>query len=138
MNGSTHVQDLMSTPPVFIDIGAAPSAVQATLEGNAFHHLPVLDRGVLVGVVSAVDLARVSLGVWVQDPKTEAAWMDSNFRIADLMTWEPVCCRVDDPVKLAADKLSDGAFHCLPVLDREDRLVGMLTSTDLLRWMVNS
>lgn len=138
MNWSHKVRHLMSTPAVFVEIDAKPSSVLALLEASAFHHLPVLDGGVLVGVVSTLDLARVSLAAWVSDERTERAWLDTQFRISDLMTWEPRFVRADDSVKLAADKLSDGDIHCLPVLDNSDALVGMITSTDLLRWIVTA
>ena len=133
MNWRTRVRDIMTADPVFIDVDAPPSSVQRALEGQPFHHLPVVQQGVLVGVVSAIDLARVSLGAWVQDDATATAWLDTQFRVRDLMTWEPEVVRVDDDVRQAADKLSDGAFHSLPVLDGEGRLVGIVTSTDILR-----
>ncbi len=133
MNWHAKVRELMTIDPVSIDVLAKPSEVLEALRGSTFHHLPVVDRGVLVGIVSSVDLARVSLGAWVQDEETEKAWLDSKFRIRDLMTWEPEFVRVDDDIRLAADKLSAGSFHSLAVLDAGDRLVGIITSTDILR-----
>jgi CBS domain-containing protein len=133
MNWSQPVRNLMTAEPRAIGVDASPSEVRALLEEQLFHHLPVLDGDVLVGIVSAVDLARVSLGAWVENPATVGAWLDAHFRIRDLMTFEPECIGADDPVRRAADKLSAGTFHSLPVLDDEGRLVGMLTSTDLIR-----
>jgi len=136
MNWHTHVHDLMSRDPVTVDLDASPSALRRLLEERSFHHLPVLDGGVLVGIVSLIDLARVSLEPWVHDRATDDATVDATFRVADLMTWEPETVRDHDPARLAADKLCAGNFHALPVLDAEDRLVGIITSTDLLRWLV--
>lgn len=138
MNWHTRVRDVMSDRPVAVDLDAPPSRIQALLAEHPFHHLPVVDGDIVVGVVSAVDLARVSLGAWVQDEATQAAWLDATFSMADLMSWEPECVQATDPVKLAADKLSGGDFHCLPVVDGDRRLVGMVTSTDLLRWLVTA
>jgi CBS domain-containing protein len=133
VNWHAKVREVMTIDPVSIDVLARPSEVQEALKGRPFHHLAVLDRGVLVGIVSTTDLARVSLGAWVQDEETEKAWLDSSFRIRDLMTWEPQFVRVDEDIRVAADKLSSGSFHSLPVLDDGDRLVGIITSTDILR-----
>jgi CBS domain-containing protein len=133
VNWHAKIREVMTNNPVSIDILAKPSEVIQALEGRSFHHLPVVDRGVMVGLVSTVDLARVSLGAWVQDEETEEAWIDSMFRIRDLMTWEPEFVRVDEGIRVAADKLSEGSFHSLPVLDSGDRLVGIVTSTDILR-----
>ena len=133
MNWHAKVRELMTIDPISIDVQARPSEVQQALEGRNFHHVPVIDRGVLVGILSTLDLARASLGAWVEDEDTQKAWMDSTFRIRDLMTWEPEFVRVDDDIRVAADKLSTGSFHSLPVLDSGDRLVGIITSTDILR-----
>lgn len=135
MNWSTTVRQLMSPDPVHVDVEAPPSTLHALLEENPFHHLPVLEGGCLIGVVSTVDLARVSLGAWV-DTDAEDAWLDAQFRVRDIMTWEPVVVRAGDSLRVAAEKLAEGGFHGLPVLDEADQLVGMLTSTDLIRHLL--
>lgn len=135
MNRHEHVRHVMSTPPVAVEASMGPSVVRNLFEKSAFHHLPVLDDGVLVGIISHVDLARVSLKAWVRDGETDAAWLDSQYKVADLMTSEPEFVRASDTLRTAADKLSSGAFHALPVLDDQDTLVGILTSTDLMRLM---
>lgn len=138
MNWSETVRHVMSAQPVSIEVTAPPSELQRLLTNNAFHHLPVLDEGVLVGIVSAIDLARVSLGAWVKDADTETAWLDNQFKIKDLMTWEPEFVRVDDPLRVVVDKLAEGAFHSLPVLEHDGQLAGIVTSTDVLRYIATA
>lgn len=138
MNWNAHVRDVMSDRPVFVEIDDPPSKVQEVLTRAPFHHLPVMKGGVLVGIISATDLARISLGAWVKDHATQQAWLDATFTMSEVMTWEPECVQASDPLKLAADKLSSGDFHALPVVDGNQQLVGMLTSTDLLRWLVTA
>ena len=133
MRWSITVREVMSRDVVAVDVTATPSVLQDLLQGSAFHHLPVLEGKTLVGMVSAIDLARVSLSAWVEDAETAGAWLDSKFRIRDLMTWEPEFVRDADTIRVAADKLSSGSFHALPVLDHKDALVGIVTSTDLVR-----
>ncbi|TNE87926.1 MAG: CBS domain-containing protein [Deltaproteobacteria bacterium] len=134
MSYTTSVRSLMSTQLVAVDATAPASEVRTILQDFSFHHVPVVDKGVLVGIVSVLDVARVSLGAWV-DADSEKAWMDAQFKVADIMSWEPEFVRDTDTVRHAADKLSSGGFHSLPVLDASDRLVGIVTSTDLLRYM---
>lgn len=133
MNRHEHVRHIMSSPPVAVEASMRPSAVRELFAESAFHHLPVLDKGVLVGIISHVDLARVSLKAWVRDDATDEAWLDSQYKVEDLMTPEPEFVRASDTVRTAADKLSSGVFHALPVLDDTGDLVGIVTSTDLLR-----
>lgn len=138
MNWNVRVRDVMSRQPVCVDIGDPPSRLSEVLAEQSFHHIPVLKNGALVGIVSTLDVARLSLGAWVADAKTETAWMDAQFTMEDAMTWEPKCVQDSDTLKLAADALATGEFHGLPVLDDDGALVGMLTSTDLLRWMITA
>ena len=52
------VQEWMTKDPATIDAGATvPAGIDRMLEGG-FRHLPVLDGGALVGVVSLRDLSR--------------------------------------------------------------------------------
>ena len=106
MNWSTQVRHLMTRDPVSVDVNDAPSRLRDILTENPFHHLPVLDGGKLVGVVSSVDLAKVSLGAWVHDTETEAAWLDRQFTVSTVMTWEPECVREGDTVLRAAEVLA--------------------------------
>ena len=138
MNWNATVRDVMSERPVSVGVDDPPSVVQEVLNTSPFHHLPVVDGGVLVGIVSTTDLARVSLGAWVEHEGTQKAWLDASFSMSQLMTAEPEWIQAGDPLKLAADKLSTGDFHALPVVNDDRELVGMLTSTDLLRWLVKA
>lgn len=134
MHWSAHVRSLMTPDPICIQVDAPPSELAALLADRSFHHLPVVDGETLVGIVSTIDLARVSLENWVTDAATRAAWLDEKFQIRDLMTWEPAYIEADATVRAAAQALGDGGFHALPVLE-DGKLVGIVTSTDLLRFL---
>ena len=126
------VRSVMATDVVTVDVAEPLSAVRRLLDDHAFHHVPVLDGDRLVGILSAVDLARVSLDRWVEDGATRDAWLDRT-AIRDVMTALPQVLHPDDSLRQAAGVLGDGAFHALPVVDAQHHLVGILTSTDLVR-----
>jgi CBS domain-containing protein len=52
------------------------------------------------------------------------------------MKAEPVTIPVSGTVRDAANVLSRGEFHSLPVVDGR-KLAGMVTSTDLIRYLVD-
>ena len=58
--------------------------------------------------------------------------MRRNEKITHIMTAHPTTVQVGQPLSDASQIMHEGGFHHLPVLDG-DRLVGMVTSTDLLR-----
>lgn len=88
-------------------------------------HLPVLDGGRVLGVVTDRDL-RLAL-----DPGTSA----TEALIQDIMSGSPVMISPDTPIESAAALLSEHRIGCLPVLE-DDELVGILTRSDLLRAFV--
>ncbi|WP_054812581.1 CBS domain-containing protein [Nocardia arizonensis] len=54
-------------------------------------------------------------------------------RVHDVMVRPVVTVGEDTPVRVAAVTLSERGFAALPVLDRDQRLAGVLTSGDILR-----
>lgn len=133
---SVRVRDLMTPDVEAVALQARPSEVRALLERRAWHHLPVVDGERLVGILSPVDLARVSLAGYLPDSGTVDAHLDASFKLADLISVDLVTVRPDDTGLTAAERLAQGGFHALPVVEEGGRLVGIVTSTDLLRWMV--
>lgn len=83
-------------------------------------HLPVLDRGLLVGIVSDRDLR----------PAATSAH-PASIRVADIMATEVETIGPHERLSTAADRMVDLKITCLPVL-RGDEVVGMLSSSDIL------
>ena len=55
----------------------------------------------------------------------------SHITAADVMTSNPVCCRSDDTVNQAANIMEEKHVRRLPVLDYENRLVGIVSLGDI-------
>jgi len=49
-----------------------------------------------------------------------------------LLTTAVLTCRTTDPLSTVAQSMWEGDLGCLPVLDHEERVVGMLTDRDML------
>lgn len=116
--------------------GDTPLAdVGRLMAARGFHHVPVVDGGRVVGIVSALDVARASLERWVPDQATNEAWL-AGIAARDSMTPLPEVLHPLDSLRVAAERLGDGAFHALPVVDPASHaLVGILTTTDLVRYL---
>lgn len=84
-------------------------------------HLPVVEKGKLVGIVSDRDLAA-------------AAARDK--RVGEVMNRKPVVVSPDTAVDEAAHLMQRMKFSALPVMEGR-RLVGILTSADVLSAFVN-
>lgn len=113
------VTRVMTVPPVAVAPTDTAEHARRLMAGRSLHHLVVLEDGRLVGTLSATDL------------------MDSSAStVAGLMHTDPVAIPVTASLHDAADILASGAFHLLPVVDVDARVVGIVTSTDLIRLLI--
>ncbi len=89
---------------------------------SGVRHLPVVDGLELVGILSDHDLL----------PPRDASF-DAYLRrrVRDVMRHPVKVAHPDDDVREAAGLMATARIHCLPVVD-DDRLVGILTSSDIL------
>jgi len=83
----------------------------------------VVEEGRLQGIVTDRDLRSRIL----------ALGGSSNALVADVMTVSPVTLLPDALVMEAQTLMSESNIHHLPIVDEEQRAVGMLTAADLLR-----
>jgi acetoin utilization protein AcuB len=100
-----------------------------------FHHLPVVDDGRVVGMVSQRDL----LGHLVSDLEPgpvaqarERRLLEQTF-VRDVMHTHVKTVSEDTLVAAAATDMLELRIGALPVVDRGGRLVGIVTEHDLLR-----
>lgn len=127
-----RVRSVMQTDVQTVSVSATMADARKILEDRPFHHLPVVDGTRLVGILSSVDIARMSFDRWVEDRATRESWL-RQWPVEKVMTSPPEVLRPDDPVRVAAERLGDGAYHALPVVDADHNLVGIVTTTDLVR-----
>lgn len=137
MNLHGPVRQVMTRDPLHLDIETPLAMVRRLLRTRSFHHVPITSRGRLVGILSSTDLARVALDAWVEDEAAVDAQLNAQFDLAAIMTPEPETISPEVSIRYAALKLASGEFHSLPVIDSDGALVGMLTSTDLVRLLAN-
>ncbi len=125
------VRDSMTRELVTVGPETTAAEALALCRENRIRHLPVLEGGRLVGVISDRDLraATPALG----DPARAEALQ--RVRVAGEMTRDAVTARPEDPIEDAAMAMYERKIGCLPVIDGED-LVGVVTSSDVLRALV--
>ncbi len=85
--------------------------------------LPVLDQqGHLVGIVTERDL----LNKVISEDRTPA-----DVKVGDIMTADPKTVTYDTDVSEAAELMREGNFRHLPVVDAQDKVVGMISIRDI-------
>jgi CBS domain-containing protein len=129
-----RVRDIMETKLVTISASERLSMVEDIMRLGRVRHMPVVQGGKLVGVVSERDLLRASLSVLSEHRDAERRMFLHVVEISRVMSSPPFVIAPDATIREAALLMADRKIGCLPVVDG-DRLIGMVTETDVLRWV---
>lgn len=137
MRRNEPVRKIMSEKLISVHTGQKLSEVQTILAEGGFHHLPVVSGDKLVGMITSTDMMRLSFSsAYGQDPRAEAAILDHTQSIEAVMQKELVTLSPNSSIREAAETLSSGTFHSLPVVEDGSKLVGMVTTTDLIKYLL--
>ena len=140
MAGETHTrqplkaEDIMTRNPVVVDITATVQDAADVILAAEVRHVPVVEQGELIGMVSDRDLRSYVL------PRSERiiraddarARLDANVRM--VMRTDIVTVTTDTPVAEIVDILLREKIGAMPVLKTASReLLGMVSYVDVLR-----
>jgi CBS domain-containing protein len=105
------------------------------MDAENIRHLPVLENQRLVGIITRRGLLRADLS-----PLNENGWNTSteisDERVGQLMTDSPITTLPDAALPKAARVMLENKITCLPVIDAQGGLVGILTSSDIFRALI--
>lgn len=91
------------------------------MKKHSIRHLPVVEDGKLVGLVTEGDLRQVFLASLLED-----------LTIKDVMISDPITVFPETEIEDAAKVIFYNKIGGLPVVDEEDRLLGIITVADIL------
>ena len=120
---ATRVQDVMTREVVTLAPTQPFQEAITVLAKRRFHHVLVADaQRTLLGVISDRDLLRFMVG---------QTWESAV--VGDVMVTDPVSVQPEDLLSTACETMIARRINCLPGVDEAGRIVGILTSTDLLK-----
>lgn len=93
--------------------------------GRDIRHLPVVDHGQIVGLLSEYDLVAFR------------GYGGTEARVAEAMNTDFECVRPDEDAARAAERMARRKHFCMPVTEN-GKVVGILTSSDLLLFRARS
>ena len=104
------------------------------LEDRQCHHIPIVESGRPIGMVSTRDLIRVAR-------KHGAAKLSTGLygseRARDIMSTDLETVGVDESVEVAIERIGRGDIHALVVLGADEGLAGIVTNHDLLHYLLS-
>jgi CBS domain-containing protein len=135
MKKNESIKTIMTPAPTTVHLGMKLSEVRRRLAEGHYHHVPVVDGQKLVGMLSSTDFLRLAFTEQMDERQLDAI-LDHTSSIAAAMTKNLVTITPTDTVRKATEMLAEASFHALPVVDNDKNLVGIVTTTDLLRYLL--
>jgi CBS domain-containing protein len=133
---AVKVKERMTRNPTVVTPEEALKDAVWKMERGHFRHLPVVDNdGKLIGMLSDRDirLIRPSLAFVGKEDAMLQLW---SIAVQQAAVFDPIKIRPDTTLKEAADLMLRWHVGGLPVADEQDKLVGIITYTDILREFV--
>ena len=129
------IHEVMITPVVSIDIEANFKDIPRMFEQYHIRHLPVVGgNNKLVGLISQRDLFRVCPPNKTDDGSFVYNDADlSGIILKHVMVREPFFMRQDQNIGDAAVQFVEKKYGCIPIVNHDMQLTGILTQEDILR-----
>ena len=135
MRKNDPITKIMASEVITIQQGQKLSDVRHIICESGIHHVPIVDGKKLVGMISFTDLMKLNIVINGADDRTIDAIIDQQYTIKDIMTTKLTLLTDCDTIKQASKILAEGNFHSLPVVDKENQIVGIVTTTDLIQYL---
>ncbi len=135
MKRNEPVTTIMSKKVHTVHPGQQVSDVRKLMVDHGIHHVPVVSGEKVIGMITASDILGISVEGVGSDQRSMDAYIDHQFSIEGLMRSDLHKIEISSTVRRAAEMLSQGDYHAIPVVDGDDTLKGIVTSTDLIRYL---
>jgi CBS domain-containing protein len=128
----THImsKDLLTVHP-----GQNLYDVKNIFDEHAIRHVPVVSGKEIIGILSLTDLMRVTYGISKEDVERNQAVYQS-VRVEQAMTPHPEVIQETASIRDVAELLVEKGFHAVPVVNEVGTLTGLVTTTDLIRYLL--
>ncbi len=127
------IKDWMAKDPVTMSEDTSMIKAIHIMRERRFRRIPVVAEGKLVGMVTDRDLKEASPSKATTLDVHELYYLLAELQVQEIMSRNPISVFQDDTVEHAAQIMLEHTISGLPVVDEEDRVVGIITQSDVFR-----
>lgn len=129
------VQDWMTRDPITITGDTTLPHAHRLMQDHNIRRLPVVDEGVLVGIITLGDVREAEPSDATSLSIFELNYLLAKLPVSDIMTPDPITVTPITTIARAAQLMLEHKVGGLPVVDR-GKLVGIITESDIFRMLV--
>jgi acetoin utilization protein AcuB len=131
------VKDWMQSNVITADPELGMLKAHKLMRDHNIRRLPVVNKkGELIGLVTRSDIRKAepsgatTLNMW------EINYLLAQLTLKEIMTKQVIICQAQDSMKTAAIKLNENKIGALPVVDDHNKIVGIITESDIFRVLI--
>ncbi len=110
--------------------------VVTLLNQKKIRHLPVVENGHVVGMISRSDINRLTFGSLFEGQEGADEAILTMLSIPQVMTHKPRVIKADQTIREVAEVFAEEEYHALPVVDEDNKLCGIVTTTDVINYIL--
>ena len=127
-----YVKDNMIASPITIGPNSSVSEAVELMSENKLHRLPIVDgSGKLVGLVTESVITSNTPNNSSTLSVFELNYLLNKLKISDIMIRDVITIGKDALLEEAATVLRKNDIGCLPVVDENNKLIGIITHNDI-------
>lgn len=134
MNLVAPVSRIMTKELITLGVNDSLEDVKKLFDTHSFHHIPVVDKdGKLLGIVSKQDFLYFLHGFSDKSGDETGHALLNKTKVEKIMTTGLAKLEPTMHINVALEVFKENLFHALPVVDDDGKLVGIITTYDIIR-----
>lgn len=135
---TTSIANLMTRDVFFVHPNDTMQRVGELFTAYNIHHIPVIDdESHVVGIVGKGDYLKILHGFTLFKTDESMQYNKAILRsllVSEVMSKQVATLQPEVTVDVAAGYFRENLFHAIPVVDRQKKLVGIVTTFDMLNF----
>jgi acetoin utilization protein AcuB len=131
------VKGWMTADVISVDEETSMMKASVLMKGHNIRRLPVVRKGKLVGIVTDTDLKEASPSKATTLDIYEINYLLSEIKVKELMSKDVIYVEPDETVEFAAVLMLENKISGLPVVNKQQNLIGVVTQTDIFKALIH-
>ena len=111
--------------------------IEEMMKNRKIRHLLVIEKDKLFGIISDRDIKKYRSLFAETKISKRADEITLEFKAHQIMTRDPITVYEDSQASDAISLMLKEHISCLPVFNMDHKVTGIITSSDLLKWLMH-
>lgn len=121
---------------ISVNLDVTLKKIEEMMANRNIRHILVIEKEELLGIISDRDVKKYRSLFAETKASKEIDEATLEFKAHQIMSHDPITVHEDTLARDAIKLMLENYISCLPVLDDDNDLIGIITSSDFMKWMV--